>query len=307
MLKYLRAFVLVGAVSQASCAGRLAEWAVDLERWRSNLEEKRTRVGEFEVAYLEGGHGPHALLIHGFGGDKEHWTRFARQLTDRYHVIAVDLPGFGESSRLEGLSYGPKEQADRIELFRMALGLEKMHVVGNSMGGMIAGVYTDQYQDRVLSLTLIDSGGIRSPEPSELSRELAQGRNPLVVETREDMDKLLAFNFYKQPFIPSLVVTKLYEASVPHREWNRRIFKEIHGKGTVVEDALPRIRVPILVMWGDKDRVINVSATQTVQKIKPAAEIKILKDCGHAPMIERVDESSEIFMDFVGRRFPAPL
>ncbi len=304
-MKILRIFLLLGAFSQTGCAARLAEWAVGVERWRSNLEEKMVKVGDFDVAYLEGGQGPTALLIHGFGGDKEHWTRFARQLTDSYHVIAVDLPGFGESSRIEGLSYAPKEQAARLDQFRAVLGLKKMHVLGNSMGGMIAGAYTRQYPDNVLSLILINSAGIRSPEPSELSRELAAGRNPLVVESREDMDRLLDFSFYKRPFIPDMVVDRLYENSAPRREWNRRIFKEIEAANTVVEDALPEINVPVLVLWGDKDRVLNVSATRTVQRVKPDAEIKILTDCGHPPMIERVYETAAIVLEFFQRRFPS--
>jgi pimeloyl-ACP methyl ester carboxylesterase len=301
-MKFLRIFLILGAFSQTGCAARLAEWAVGLERWRSNLEEKRVKVGDFEIAYLEGGQGPAAFLIHGFGGDKEHWTRFARQLTDRYHVIAVDLPGFGESSRIEGQSYGPKEQAARVEQLRAILGVEKMHIIGNSMGGMIAGVYAHQYQDRVLSLTLINSGGIRSPEPSELSRELAQGRNPLVVQTREDMDRLLDFSFYKRPFIPTLVIDRLYETSAPYQEWNRRIFKEIQASGAVVEEALPDLRMPVLVIWGENDRVIHVSSTKTVQKLKPDAEIKIIPECGHAPMIEKVDEAAGIVLEFFQRR-----
>jgi len=302
-MRYLTVFFLLSAISVTSCAGHIADWAVGLERWRSNLEEKRKKLGDFEVAYLEGGHGPTVLLIHGFGGDKEHWTRFARKLTDRYHVIAIDLPGFGESSRIEGLSYGPKEQAARIEELRAALAIESMHLAGNSMGGMIAGAYAQQYPTRTLSLTLINSGGVRSPEPSELSLELAQGRNPLLVATREDMDKLMAFSFHKPPYIPDLVVTQLYNKNLPHREWNGRIFKEIAANGTIVEEALPHIEAPILVLWGDKDRVIHVSATQTIQKIKPEAEIKILADCGHAPMIERVDESAQVFLEFLDRKF----
>jgi pimeloyl-ACP methyl ester carboxylesterase len=305
-MKFLRMFLLLGVFGQIGCAGRLADWAVGLERWRSNLEEKRVKVGDFEVAYLEGGRGPTALLVHGFGGDKEHWTRFARQLTDQYHVVAVDLPGFGESSRIEGLSYAPQEQAKRIEELRLVLGLKKVHILGNSMGGMIAGVYARQYPDQVLSLTLINSAGIRSPEPSDLSRELAQGRNPLVVESREDMDRLLDFSFHKRPFIPGPVVDKLYETNAPHKEWNRRIFKEIQANGTVVEDALPEIRVPVLVLWGDKDRVLNVSATRTVQRIKPDAEIRILADCGHAPMIERADETAEIVLEFLKNSLGRP-
>ncbi len=299
----LKILLVVFALGQFACVESMADWAVDIERWRSQLEEKRVKVGDIEVVYLEGGSGPTVLMVHGFAGEKEHWTRFARKLTDHYHVIAVDLPGFGESSRIEGLSYAPKVQAERVEELRVALGIDTWHLVGNSMGGMIAGAYAQMYPRPTLSLTLIDTGGVKSPEESDLAHELRQGRNPLVVESREDMDKLLAFSFVNPPYIPGPVITHAYEKNKAYSDWNRRIFSELMDNGKVVEDALPSIHVPILVMWGDKDKVIHVSTTQTIKKIKPEAEIKILENCGHAPMIELVDESSEIYLEFLARRF----
>lgn len=283
------------------CAERMAQWAVGLERWRSNLEEKLVRVGEFDLAYLEGGQGPSLLLIHGFGGDKEHWTRFARKLTEHYRVIAIDLPGFGESSRVEGKSYGPNQQAERLEAFRQALNLGKIHVVGNSMGGMIAIVYARQHPEQTLSLSLLDSAGFRSPEPSELSKELREGRNPLLVKKREDMERLLQFTFVKPPYIPSSVLDVMYQKSSANYAWNQAIFAEISKAGPIGEEALPHIGAPILVLWGDSDRVIHPSSTKVIQKLQPSAEVHIIASCGHAPMIEKPEETAALISDFLSR------
>ncbi len=299
----MKLLTIISFLGLSGCAQRMANWAVGLERWRSNLEEKTIQVGEFNVRYLEGGQGPSVLLVHGFGGDKEHWTRFARKLTDNYHVIALDLPGFGESSRIQGLAYGAMEQAVRLEAFRKAAALGKVHVVGNSMGGMIAAVFVRQYPEQALSLTLIDSAGIRSPKPSDLYKELKEGRNPLLVQKREDMDRLFNFTFVNPPSIPSSVIDQLYAKSKEHYAWNQQIFAEISATPSIVEEALPFIKAPLLVIWGDKDRVIHVSCTKVIQKLKPEAEVKIISDCGHAPMIEKAEETSAIYREFLSRRF----
>lgn len=303
MRKYLNLILLLGALGQVACAERLATWAVDVERWRSSLVEKKMSIGDIDIAYLEGGQGPTIFLIHGFAADKENWTRFARKFTDQYHVIALDLPGFGDSSRVDGLSYGPKPQAERLDKFRAALGIDKVHVVGNSMGGMIAGVFAHDYQAHVLSLTLIDSAGVASPDESELIQQLRKGYNPLLVDSLADMDRLLAFIFVNPPYIPGAVKAKIYERGRPYKEWNKKIFAEIAGAQRILEPMLPELRIPVQVIWGDKDRVIDVSAVRVIKKLRPDAEVSILKDCGHAPMLEQVDEAVRIYSGFLDEHF----
>lgn len=105
-------------------------------RWEqklSRLERKTIHVGDHDIVYLEGGQGPTMVMLHGITGDSSNWVRFARHYTDRYRVIIPDLPGFGESSRIDSASYSIPVQSERLgELMRL-LGVAQFHLVGNSM------------------------------------------------------------------------------------------------------------------------------------------------------------------------------
>jgi len=107
----------------------------NLERGAAGLTEKSIQVGTHTIKYLEGGEGQNILLIHGYSRDKDNWTRFSKYLTPEYHVVAIDLPGFGRSSKIEPETYGISDQAKRVDAFVTAVGLEKFHLAGNSMGG----------------------------------------------------------------------------------------------------------------------------------------------------------------------------
>ena len=87
-----------------------------LERLSSGLKERCVQVGSLEIPYLETGHGPPLILIHGFGGDSYNFARVARHLRRRFRVLIPDLPGFGKATRAAELTYSIDSQADRIEL-----------------------------------------------------------------------------------------------------------------------------------------------------------------------------------------------
>ncbi len=294
----LLSLILFGTLL-SGCVAQLADLSVKLERWRSDLNLKTVNLDALTITYLEGGNGPTVLMIHGFGGDKDHWTRMSRYLTAGFHVIAIDVPGFGESSRIDGLAYNSGAQAERIEKFRDRLGIESMHLIGNSMGGMIATAYAHRFPQHTQSLTLLDSGGIHSPDPSDLHYELESGRNPLLIEKRQDLDTLISFSFVNPPYIPSPILDVFYERSAQYRKWNSEIFKEISDEGAVVQKALPSMTSPLLVIWGKNDRILDVSATQVIAEIRKDAKIHILDQCGHAPMLEKPETTAKIFVNFV--------
>ncbi len=99
-------------------------------------------------------------MVHGFAANKDNWTRFAKFVTPVYHVVALDLPGFGDSSCLESASYSIADQAKRLNRFADEIGLKKFYIVGNSMGGHIAGRYTVMFPETVLTLGLFDASGV---------------------------------------------------------------------------------------------------------------------------------------------------
>src|ERR1700710_2020288 len=78
---------------------QFARAAANAERGAAGLERKETDIPGLHVVYLEGGQGKPLLLLHGFGADKDNWTRVARYLTPHFHVFALDLPGYGESAQ----------------------------------------------------------------------------------------------------------------------------------------------------------------------------------------------------------------
>ena len=269
-----------------------------IERGLARLSERSIQVGHYEIIYVEGGKGETVLLLHGFGGDKDNWTRFSKYLTKRFHVIVPDLPGFGESSKIWSNQYDIATQVKRLHQYATKIGLKKFHIAGNSMGGLIAGVYAATYPDEILSLGLLDPGGVIDREPNQLSLELEKGNNPLVVESVSDYDRLLDFILVKPPYIPGPVKSYLAEMAVRSRDFNKKVFIEA-SPGNQLEAIAGEIRTKTLILWGDTDRVFPASSAPVLQKGIGNSKVIIMKDCGHVPMIERPEETAQYYLEFI--------
>ena len=269
-----------------------------VERGLAGLSKKSIQIDNHKIVYVEGGKGETVLLLHGFGGDKDNWTRFSKYLTKKYHVIVPDLPGFGESSKIWSDTYDIKTLVKRLHQYTNEMGLIKFHIAGNSMGGLIAVVYAATYPDEVLSLGLLDPLGVIAREPSQLSLELKKGNNPLIVETVSDYDKLMDFLFVKPPYIPGLVKSYLAEMAVRSREFNQKVFIEANP-GNQMETTIGEIRTKTLILWGDTDRVFPASSAQILQKGIKDSKVVIMKDCGHVPMLERPEETAKYYLEFI--------
>jgi abhydrolase domain-containing protein 6 len=294
------AAIAIAVVAYFALPGLLLKWSRDSERKTAGLQEKSLRVGDHEIVYLEGGKGEPILMVHGFAANKDNWTRFAKFVTPVYHVVALDLPGFGDSTCLDNASYRIADQAKRLDQFANAVGFKKFHIVGNSMGGHIAGRYTVMFPERVLTLGLFNASGVKSPVPSEMAQRLAKGEpNPLVAGSVEEFDRLIKFVFFTPPEIPSFAKKLLVGEAMKHKASNERIFKQLSGALGALEPDLPRIKARTLVLWGDRDRVLDVSCVQVLEKGLPNSATVIMKDCGHLPMIERPQEAAGHYTAFL--------
>jgi pimeloyl-ACP methyl ester carboxylesterase len=299
--------VLVIVAVYSFFPGLTLEILVNLERGMAGLEQKSIAVGDWHIEYLEGGEGEVLVLLHGFGGNKDNWTRVARYLTPHFRVIAPDLPGFGESSRDMDAAYTYAAQVDRLHRLVEALGLEKFHLGGNSMGGNIAGNYIARYEDDILSLWLISTGGVLSAQPSEMSRILnSTGENPLVAANAEEFDRLLDFVFVKRPFVPGPIKRHLAQEAIDHRRLNQRIFEQIiptdADNYVPLEELLKNVQTKTLILWGDQDRVLHVSGGKVLEAAMPNAKAVIMKNIGHLPMVEAPEASANGFLSFIGKR-----
>ncbi len=80
---------------------------------------------------------------------------------------------------------------------------------------------------------------------------------------------------------------------------NRKLWNDIWDNRKDVTDILPKLNMPVMLIWGDKDRVLDMSGIEIYKRYLPQAKSHILKDCGHAPMIERPDETAAAYLKFL--------
>lgn len=279
-----------------------------VERSLSGFDEKQIQLSDHNWHYLEAGEpSPNqatVVLLHGFGADKDNWIRMSRSL-DGYHVIAPDLPGHGDSSFDGNLFYGFDVQSRRLAEFIDAVGLTKFHLVGNSMGGAIAALYAYRHPQKILTLSLIDAVGFYGSEPSELQLRLeSQQPNPLIVRDEDGYDAFLDFVLEDHPFLPWPASNVLGRKAVARETANDHIFGHIYQEVEAARYAggfghiFSKLLMPTMVIWGEEDRVLDVSGVDKFFDYVPNVDVDILPGIGHAPMIERPEQTSQILQAF---------
>jgi pimeloyl-ACP methyl ester carboxylesterase len=275
---------------------RLVALTIGLVRQWGRMSARTVVADGITWPYLEGGppDGEVIVMLHGFGGDKENWSLYARHFTKRYRVIAVDLPGFGENVRDPDWDYGMATQARRLRSFVHALGIDKFHITGNSMGGFIALYYALDYPEELSSLTLFDNAGVKSKKKSELEIAIDEKRNLLLTKTLEEFEQLLDFVMHKRIPSPKYMKQAMMQVQQQNYEFLDKIFWTLADEATehTVTDRLSEISVPTLVIWGRHDRVLDVSCTEAMSASIPDNKIVIFEDAGHIPMIEKPGESA---------------
>ena len=282
--------------------GAIFDLLLKAGRNAGGLKQHSIDVNGLRIEYLEGGKGDALVLLHGFGANKDNWTRIARYLTPHFRVIAPDLPGFGKSSPDPEGDYSISVQTKRVNEFVRALGIKSLHLGGSSMGGNIAGAYASIYPKDLKSLLLIAPGGVASAEPSEMYRGLKEGKqNPLVVNSVEDYERLLDFVFVKKPFIPLPIKKILLQEAIEHQPLNRNIFKQLSSSVDVqpLEVLVKGLSVKTLIVWGAQDRALHVSGAKILESVMSKATIEIMDAVGHLPMIEKPKKTGMLYLSFL--------
>ncbi|MCE9499998.1 MAG: alpha/beta hydrolase [Leptospira sp.] len=298
-MKKIIALLIIVFLPQLHCKRTIVQASFLFERSLAGLSEKSIQVDTHEIHYLEGGKGDTILLVHGFAADKDNWTRFSRFLTPNYHVIALDVPGFGESSKINSEKYDTESQIKRINRFTEIMGLKTFHIVGNSMGGRIAGMFTAKFPEKVRSLALFNSAGVTSPVKSEVRKAIDRGENPLIAKTTDDFDRILKLAFVVPPKIPDSLKSYFVERAIESAGFNAKMYYDSRHELDSLDKVLPEIKQPTLILWGDTDRIIDVSAVSVFEKKLVNRKTVIMKDCGHGPMIERPEETANHYKNFL--------
>jgi abhydrolase domain-containing protein 6 len=291
--------IIIAAMLYFTAPAYLFNKAIDGWRKDAGLTVKSVNIPDFKIVYLEGGTGDTIIMLHGFGVNKDNWPWLAKYFTPKYRVIIPDLPGFGDSSKPQDAKYNIMSQVERLNLFVKELKLTKFHIVGNSMGGAIAGNYAVTYPEMVKTLALFDSAGVVSPQKSELTLFMEKGINPLVIKDQKGYEGLLEFCFNKPPQLPSFMKKYFAKQAMKAASFNEKIFKDLSTDITALESKLNKIKAPTLIVWGDSDKVINISSVGVFKKNIKDSKSAIIKDCGHAPMMEKPQETASVYQTFL--------
>jgi len=269
----------------------------------AHVEEHAVRAGDTTWSYYEGGQGPTLLLLHGFAADKTMWLPLAEQLTQHFHVVIPDLPGWGESSRNAGASYGVQAQAQRLQAFVDALRLQRFVLVGHSMGGAIAGVYAAGHPQGVAALALLDAYGLKADE-NDFDRAIIAGKDPFVYDDRAGFEHALKLAFLQPPQVPGRIEDVFVARNRQDRGFIERTLAELRQPDEYLslQHVLGNLTVPVLGLWCSQDRMVDPSALDSLRNglvQAPAISSSLLNGCNHMPMMEKPEATAQVLTGFV--------
>jgi pimeloyl-ACP methyl ester carboxylesterase len=246
------------------------------------------------------------VLFHGTAAWSKLWWRTTAALkTDGYRPIVPDLPPFGYSDRQGG--YTRREQASRIDGMMTTLGAGRAIVVGHSFGAGAALEYVLQHPDRVIGLVLVDAALGLTQAPSDAPavldyapvRELlvsATATNPLA--TRFLLSKLI----YRQEAandqtLDILKAPMRVAGTTSHiADWLLYFAGSDRAALSASRGEVSRIKVPVAMIWGDRDDVTPLAQASDLQSLVPAASLRVMKDVGHIPQIEDPDAFNAVLL-----------
>ena len=248
------------------------------------------------INYTSAGAGSTVLLLHGFCESLNVWEQIGQLLSPNYNVIAVDIPGFGDSNLLPA-PFSLDDVADALMNFMTALNIKSFHVVGHSMGGYIALSMASRYSDRISSLTLFQSTALPDTEEKKVSRnkvmEFVQQHSvalfissfipPLFFDKSNPAVQQLVNEASQTPL--DTVVT--YTAAMRDRKDHR--------------DTLKTFKAPVLFIAGQSDPGIPVDSLREQANISLQPTFEIVADVGHNGMLEKPVVTGKILQKFLDK------
>ena len=247
------------------------------------------------LRFLRTGEGGEPLvLLHGFGGDLNNWLFNVEALAADRAVYALDLPGHGGSTK----QVGDGELGFLVAALRGFLdsqGIERAHLAGHSMGGLVAAALAIEDPGRVLSLTLVDSAGLGA----EINLDYIEGF--VVASGRRELKPVLQRLFAD----PDLVTRQMIDDVLKYKRLDgvqealRALADRLFADGRqqrVLTGELQSVRSPMLVIWGNQDQVIPVDHANAAPE---SAETKVLPGAGHSPHMEAAGDFNRTLEGFL--------
>ena len=248
-----------------------------------------------KINYVEAGSGPTVILLHGLGGSTQVWQFNIAALAEKYHVVVPDQIGFGKSDK-PFVNYRIRTYVDFLDQFCKQLKIERATLVGNSMGGWIAAMFTASFPDRVEKLVLEDAAGYAPPK--DFDTRVYWGLNPT---TREGMKVLVAKVFYSKAFQTDAAVDQSIAARLAAGDGYtiNSITESIIRGEDFLDDIVKTIKRPTLIIWGRQDGLVPLAEGERFNKDIAGSKMFVIDQCGHVPNIEKPGEFNAAVLKFL--------
>ncbi len=298
----LAALIFIIALGWTTAPIKVAGVLLKLNNLSAGLTAKSIETETGTIHYLEGGKGETILLIHGIYARKEHWVDMMRHLVGTHHVIAIDLPGFGDNARLPVGEYALDRQQAHLRSILDALNLAQVHIGANSMGAYVAALLAHQHPERIASIAFIGSPlGVPTLIPSDMDLALAIGHKPLVVRSDADFAARNDWLSPKMPYVPGPILQSWMADEVKTGDHNAQVWEVVHDLSSVptVLELAHELAMPSLVIWCHPDRIFHVSGAAILDEALPASTRATPEDCGHLPMLDQPAQVAELYTSFL--------
>ncbi len=291
----------------AKCGRAVYALTVKIESRLGGLQQRKVDIGEMKISLYRNQFTdrPTIIMLHGFSADKDVWIRFAGHFSKDFNIVIPDLAGHGDTGYDQSWDYSMPAQASRLARIAEKMGIAKMHVIGNSMGGFIAAHFALMYPGLTMSITLVDPAGVTAPEMSDMEKMLAMGRNPFVVRDRQEFNSFYAMTMNKPPYVPGFVLESISDQYQRRSEQLRHIFSDFREQD-LLDSSLQEIAAPTLLLWGEEDRLIHVSSVSVWEAGIQNIQIKTWPGVGHMPMLEIPKETALVYRQFLDQVKAAP-
>lgn len=276
------------------------------------FETKKIKLdNDIELAYMDEGQGEPLILIHGLGSYSPAYKKNIEQLRNEYRVIAIDLPGYGKSTK-KNYEYSMSFFANVVHDFMDKMNIEKASLVGHSMGGQISMMTALSYPESVDKLILIAPAGFETFTAGQ--KEWFRGvitKKGVMLTPVESIIANIGYNFYDMPEDAQFMIDDRIEMRTAKEFEGYAYANEKSVSGMVDEpvfDYLDQIKAPTLVIFGKNDNLIpnrflnpgktEAIAKQGAEKI-PNSEMHIVSKAGHFVHFEKSEEVNQIISAFL--------
>ncbi len=273
-------------------------------------DSKFIKIDSFNLHYRDYGEGNKTiLLIHGFAASTYSFKDLFLPLSKYGRVVALDLPGFGLTERplKKNLNYNPYSREGQVEVIKRfldALNIKKVIILGHSMGGGIATYFTIKYPEYVEKL-IIEDGALFDQEMGGviikfLRTPIGKFLWPLIVKPLvNQISKLKDIAYYEPNFIKDIDLEE-YKKALNVKNWEYGLYEIITSQKKLnLKEKLNEIDKDVLIIWGEFDKVIPKETGYEISSLIKKSEIKIIKECGHVPHEEKIDEFLKIVIEFI--------